>query len=430
MSTTQPVLFYPSAAPDALASLRQALAATQSGHALPRAFYKDPQIFELDMRHFLLAHWHCVGHSSMVAKPGDFFTVELASESILITRDADGQIRALLNVCRHRGSRICDEAQGHKANGKFVCPYHGWTYDCSGQLLHARGMDESFRHAEHSLRQLALHVEEGMIFITLAREPLGLEHMRQVFAPAAQVYGWGRAKVAARKTYHIAANWKLVEENYQECYHCTPSHQEYSKRHTYSRPEALRQGPDQALRARRQALGLNLQEYDFYYTAAHTGQESADCIASAMVDGFQTGSADGKAVAPLMGAFRGKGYDGGFSFIDLGPSSNFVAYPDYTLLYRTVPQTVDRTEFELIWLVDQDAVEGVDYDLERLTWMWDFTSLEDKRIIEVNQLGVNSAVFTPGPYAPMESCAQLYIEWYLDAMRALVDAPAANGLAK
>jgi Rieske 2Fe-2S family protein len=94
---------------------------------LPRAFYTDPDLFALDMHHFVTAHWHCVGHTSMLPAAGDFFTAELAGESFILVRGEDGQVRALLNVCRHRGSRLCDQAQGHASQGRFVCPYHAWT---------------------------------------------------------------------------------------------------------------------------------------------------------------------------------------------------------------------------------------------------------------------------------------------------------------
>jgi Rieske 2Fe-2S family protein len=101
----------------------------------------------------------------------------------------------------------------------------------------------------------------------------------------------------------------------------------------------------------------------------------------------------------------------------VGPTSNFIAYPDYGLIYRTIPQTVDTTGFELIWLVDGDAQEGKDYEVENLIWMWDYTSLEDKKIVEYNQAGVNSAFFEPGPYTPMEEDGARYLDWYIDTMR-------------
>ncbi len=407
---------------ESLRNLRESLGDCVPGHALPRAFYKDPAIFEADMRHFVMAHWHCVGHTSMLAQTGSYFTAEFAGESIIIVRNGEGQVRALLNVCRHRGSRICTESHGQAPSGKLVCPYHAWTYDCDGRLLHARATNPDLKKDALNLRRVHVHVEEGMIFISLADQPLGLDHVRDAFAASARIYGWNNAKVIARKTYLMQANWKLVEENYQECYHCGPAHQEYSKRHTYARPQAQRDGPDDEMRARDLALGIGLQDKDFYFSNAHPGQESADSIRSAMVAPMVTGSRTGAPVAPLMGAFKGKDYDGGFSFIDVGPTSNFVAYPDYALVYRTIPVSVDQTAFELLWLVDRDAVENVDYKTEEVIWLWDHTSQEDKRIIEVNQQGINSRFFTPGPYAPMEIYAQRYSEWYLQAMRSAVGA--------
>jgi len=398
-------------------TLRAALDAVRPGHALPQVFYKDPAIFQHDMRHFVMAHWHCVGHASMVAGPGDYFTVEIGGESIIIARGQDGQVRALVNVCRHRGSRVCTDRQGSAKGGTFVCPYHAWTYDCSGQLVSARLSAGDFDKAGYGLKQVPLKVCEGVIFITFAQPPLGFDHVEQSFGRTARIYGWAGARVAARKMYLIDANWKLVIENYHECYHCGPAHREYARRHIFARPQPLREGPDQAMYERDAALGIALGEADFYASDAAPGQESADCGRSSLIEGFRTGSRDGHPVAPLMGEFRGKDYDGGFSFLDVGPTSNFVAYPDHGVIYRTIPLTVDQTGFELFWLVDGDAVEGVDYRTDELAWMWDWTSIEDKKIVELNQAGVNSAYFEPGPYTPMEEDTQRYVNWYVDSMR-------------
>jgi phenylpropionate dioxygenase-like ring-hydroxylating dioxygenase large terminal subunit len=398
-------------------ALRAALAEVIPGHALPRSFYKHPDIFQQDLRHFVMAHWHCAGHVSMAPAPGDYFTLEIAGESVIVVRGNDGELRAMLNVCRHRGSRVCNETEGHLKGGLMVCPYHAWTYGCSGELQRARMMPEDFDKDSHGLHQVPLRVAAGLVFITFAEQPLGFTHVREAFEQSLDVYGWGRAKVAARRTYQINANWKLVEENYQECYHCGPAHQEYSKRHVFARPQEQRVAPDARMAERDAALGLALGDYDAFAEDVEPGQESADCSRSAIVDGYHTGSRDGRPVAPLMGQFKDKDYDGGFSFVDVGPTSNFVAYPDYGLIYRTVPLSVDKTEFELIWLVDQDAVEGRDYQVEQLIWMWDYTSAEDKKIIELNQAGVDSAWFEPGPYAPMEADADRYIRWYLNTLR-------------
>jgi Rieske 2Fe-2S family protein len=408
-----------SGTPEGLDVLHAALAQVKPNHALPRSFYKDPAIFALDFRHFVMGHWHCVGHASMIPKPHDYFTVDLGGESIIIVRGEDNEIRALLNVCRHRGSRVCTEQHGSAKGGVFVCPYHAWTYGTAGELQRARITPDDFDKSAYGLKTMPVRVSAGVIFITWAEKPLGFQHVEDTFGRSARLYGWETAKVAARRTYAINANWKLVVENYQECYHCGPAHQEYSRRHVFARPQAQRVAPDQALIARDAQMGIDLVDLDHYWGRNEPGQESADCFRSAMVDGFQTGSRDGKPVAPLMGAFKGKGYDGGFSFIDVGPTSNFIAYPDYGLIYRSVPLTVDKTAFELIWLVDGEAQEGRDYQVDDLLWMWEYTSVEDKKIIEYNQAGVNSAFFEPGPYTPMEEDGARYIDWYVASMREL-----------
>ncbi|MGA2551642.1 MAG: aromatic ring-hydroxylating dioxygenase subunit alpha [Burkholderiaceae bacterium] len=402
-------------------SLRIAFESYRPGYALPRTFYKDPAIFQLDMRHFAMAHWHCVGHASMVPHPGDYFVVELAGESVVILRGADHEIRALLNVCRHRGSRVCTEKAGTAKNGLLVCPYHAWTYGLSGELVRARMTPEAFNKDDFGLKRVPLSICEGVLFITFAENPLGFANVEASFGHAARIYGWSRAKVGARRHYLISANWKLVTENYQECYHCGPAHQEYARRHVFARPEAQREAPDLAMHERDAVLGLPLADIDYYAADAQPGQESADCWRSALIDGYVTGSRDGKPLAPLMGEFRGKTYDGGLSFLDVGPTSNFLAYPDYGLIYRTIPLSVDQTGFELIWLVDADAIAGQDYREEDLVWMWDYTSVEDKKIIELNQAGVNSAFFEPGPYTPMETDACRYVDWYIAAMREVLE---------
>ena len=128
-----------------------------------------------------------------------------------------------------------------------------------------------------------------------------------------------------------------------------------------------------------------------------------------------SGSEDGRALAPLMGEFTD--YDGGVTFFDVGLTSNFLAYPDHGLIYRFVPRSVGRTDMEVIWLVRADARAGTDYDLERLTWLWKVTSIADKRIIELNQQGITSRYYQPGPYSQMEQHTRRLVEWILAELR-------------
>jgi phenylpropionate dioxygenase-like ring-hydroxylating dioxygenase large terminal subunit len=399
------------AQPDAAADAgwARALERVRPGHALPREFYCDPQIFERERRR-LQRHWHCAGHHSQVAEPGDFFTTELFGESVIIVRGADREVRALLNVCRHRGSRVCTESHGHARSG-FICPYHAWNYALDGSLRAAARMLAGFERADYGLRRLQAEVIEGLIFISFAPEPLGLDTVRRTLGGCARIYGWADAQVAHRETYAVRANWKLAVENYMECYHCGPAHAEYSRFHLYARPAALNREADARVRSRAAALGIAIEEASHWGANAPPGDEAAGSLRSALAEGTVSGSEDGKPLAPLMGQFSA--YDGGVTFFDVGLTSDFLAYPDHGLIYRFIPRSVDSTDMEVIWLVRGGARPGTDYDLARLTWLWQVTSVADKRIIELNQQGINSRFYEPGPYSEMEQDTRRLTEWIL-----------------
>jgi phenylpropionate dioxygenase-like ring-hydroxylating dioxygenase large terminal subunit len=384
------------------------------GHALARDFYTDPALFARDMERMLLRHWFCAGHISSIPRSGDYLVIDLGAESIIIVRTPAGEVRALLNICRHRGSRLCSGRSGKTHSGRLTCPYHAWTYDLDGNLLVARQMPESFRREAHSLKSLPVRLIEGLIFTTFAMDPLDFGNAEDALARSAGVHGWASAKIAHREMYSIKANWKLAVENYMECYHCTPAHPEFAKRHVYARPAELSQELERAGRARAEALGIVVPDIDRYGTAAGSGQESVSVMRSALHEGITSATDDGRSVARLMGSFSAS--DGNSTYFDIGPISDFLAYPDHGVIYRFIPKTVDHTEMEVIWLVHQDAVEGVDYEVDRLTWLWKTTSAEDKKIVEMNQAGVNSLYFEPGPYSLQETYAARFVDWYLQEL--------------
>jgi phenylpropionate dioxygenase-like ring-hydroxylating dioxygenase large terminal subunit len=381
------------------------------GHALAREFYTDPEIFEYDLRCMLLAHWFCAGHISALPRSGDYLTVDLGNESLIIVRTPTGEVRALLNVCRHRGSRLLYERTGHVPSSRVTCPYHAWSYDLDGNLVAARQMPDSFDPVGFALKTQRVQVVEGLIFTTFAEHPLDFGRAADAIRRSAGVYGWGRAKVAHRELYSIAANWKLAVENYMECYHCQPAHPEFAKRHVYARPPEMNLAAERAGRRRAEALGVSVPDIDRYGSAAVPGEESSAVMPSALFDGVSSAMPDGRAGRQLMGSFREP--DGNSTYFDIGPLSDFLAYPDYGVIYRFIPRSVSHTEMELIWLVDEEAVEGKDYDVESLTWLWKTTSVEDKRIVEMNQAGVNSRFFQPGPYSRQEEFTNRFVEWYL-----------------
>jgi Rieske 2Fe-2S family protein len=398
-----------SATAETIAARIGAIVAQQpAAHSLDQALYNSPEAFQHDMERIFFRHWILAGHASSAPNPGDWFTHEMGEESVIIVRGRDAQLLAFANVCRHRGSRICTASSGRAS--VLVCPYHAWSYNLDGSLRGARHMPADFDKAQYGLKPVHLEVIEGLVFISLADEPLSLGTARTAISGAFGAYGWSSAKVAHRETYHVEANWKLAVENYLECYHCTPSHPEYSKLHALEQPLDTIEGLNVAMEARTCALGLSVSAMDHRVGSA-SGDASIFVFRYALYDGVKTGGPDGKPVAPLMGGFTD--HDGGVTSAHFAPSSFFIAYADHGVLYRFIPLTASTSAMELVWLVRGDAREGIDYDLDRLTWLWRVTTEADKRITEDNQKGVNSRYYQPGPYAPVEPNAIRWVEWYL-----------------
>ncbi len=382
------------------------------GFALEQAFYTDPAVFERDLERIFLCNWLYAGHVSQIPAPGDFLVFEIAGESVIVVRGEDQVIRALVNVCRHRGSRVCTERRGSAK--WFVCPYHGWTYGLDGALRAARHMPADFDFSRHGLKTIHVRVFHGLIFLNFADDPVGFEAAERDLGASLAPFGLDRAKVAHSELYPIAANWKLAVENYIECYHCAPAHPEFSASHSIKLPRARIARLSAAMAARAAEVGLAADTIDHALPAADPSALQYYYDRYPLFDGFDTGSEDGAPLAPLMGDI--KGFDGGASNLQLGPVSFFLAYCDHAVAYRFTPRSVRETDVEVVWLVDEDAVEGRDYEVERLTWLWRVTTEADKLIVERNQEGVNSRYYRPGPYTPMESFCRRFAAWYLAAL--------------
>jgi len=391
--------------------------------AMPQAFYRDPDIYRRDIDRIFLNSWLYAGHKSEIPGKGDWFLFELADESVIIVRSAENEINALLNVCRHRGSRICVESSG--CFKRLTCRYHGWTYDLEGQLRAAAHMGEGFDKSDIALKRIHVELLDGLIFINFAENPSSFKPVQEGLAECLRPYRLENAKVAHRQSYPIASNWKLALENYCECYHCAPAHPEYSRGHSLAHPDAQVEEYTIKVLERAAACGLSDKSVNrMYLDAPGFGADFAYERYALMRD-HVTGSADGEAIAPLMGDI--KAYDGGTTDLQVGPVTFGLMYCDHVVLYRFTPLSIDTAECDITWLVNDDAVEGTDYDREKLTWLWDVTTHADKTIIERNQQGVNSRYYVPGPFSTMEDYAWKFISWYIDTMKKPSDKHPSNG---
>jgi phenylpropionate dioxygenase-like ring-hydroxylating dioxygenase large terminal subunit len=397
--------------------MKKVLDSWQPGHALPRAAYHDPEIYEAELRRIFLKSWHYVGHVSQVREKGDYFLFEMADESVIIVRDGEGRVNALLNVCRHRGSRICDAHAGREP--RFTCKYHGWTYGLDGSLKALGFAPEGIDKSRLGLKRLQVRVLQGLIFINFDADAVSFDPVEKDLGPLLAPWDLENAKIGHRQNYPIAANWKLTVENYCECYHCLPAHPEYSVGHGRAIPREDCEVKLEEVLQRSEQVGLSRGATRHSWLDAGPVGTDRDFERYPLLRGHLTGSRDGKPVAPLMGHITG--YDGGTTDLHIGPMTFGLMYCDHIVLYRFTPRGQFNTDCEITWLVNGTAVEGKDYDRAALTWLWDVTTLADKTIIERNQAGVNSRFYEPGPMSPMEDFTQRFLEWYVATMRGPTD---------
>lgn len=334
-------------------------------HTLSQRYYTDSDVFRAEMDRFFFSRWVCVGRSEQVPKPGEFFVADVAGESIIVTRDAAGALRAFYNVCRHRGTRICMEQAGVFKDGRIRCPYHAWTYALDGALVIAPHMEPDFARAEYPLHSVAVTDWHGHVFVNLAKEPtpLDLSPLTEVFA------AWNMTELRSRKriTYDVRANWKLVVANYNECLHCPVLHPALNRLTDYMGADNVAPSPA--------------------YIGGSMGFKA----------GVETMSMDGK---------RRRAYLPGLStaqrqqvaYYAILPNLLLSLHPDYMMTHTLWPRAVDRTEIICELHFHPSETGPIDDAAE----FWDMTNREDWGISEQSQLGINSRAYTPGPYSKRE----------------------------
>ena len=381
----------------------------QGSQSLPRQFYTSETVYKMDIQHYWNHSWIWVGHINQIPNVGDFFLFDYGYESVIIARDKNDSVNAFLNVCRHRGSRVCIEKSGNTR--LFVCPYHAWTYELNGSLRAAREMEDNFKTAEYSLKKVNLRIFHGLIFICVADNPPNIDEGLLQLEPLVEPFEFENLKIVHSANYPVAANWKLALENYMECYHCAPSHLEYSRSHSLKDPSSANIELKNCMLKKSMDVGLSGEELHINLLESSNVEMDFYFSRYPLFQGYKTGSKSGEKLAPLLG--RLKDFDGGTSDIQIGILNNFLSYSDHVIGYRFIPRSLQLTDIEVIWMVREDAEEGKDYNLEDLTWLWHCTSKDDERIIALNQKGVNSNHYLPGPLSNMEWGIKAFHAGYL-----------------
>ena len=358
---------------------------TSEAKTLPQEYLVSPGVFAKEQDRIFSTHWLCVGHQSQLGKPGDYFVAEVAGESLILLRDHREEVRAFYNVCRHRGTRLC-EGKTRQLRETLQCPYHAWTYSLDGRLVGAPHMDKvtGFDKAEHSLQPVSLALWEGFIFVNLAEEPTPLE---TVFAPLAGKFThWNlpNLRSAKRIDYDVRANWKLIFQNYSECYHCPLVHPGLSKLTPYDSAENdLCEGP---------------------FLGGFMPITKGNSL-----------TMSGSACALPVGDIKSDDAHRVF-YYSIFPNMLLSMHPDYVMVHQLWPQSPESVLILCDWLFRAEAFGRHDFHPDDAIEFWDMTNRQDWHVCELSQLGIASRAYRPGPYSPRESIPAAWDREYLRAL--------------
>lgn len=358
----------------------------QGARTMPGRYYTSQEVFDREQAWLLERRWFCVGRAEQLAAPGSYFLQELGAESIIVLRDRKGVLRAFYNVCRHRGTRMCEERQG--TFGETIqCPYHAWTYATDGRLVGAPHMQEAedFNKADFPLKPVAIHEWEGFLFLHLGAEPEPFETAYRPLIGRLDRFNLAALKLGKRIEYSVASNWKLVFQNYSECLHCPMIHPELS----------------------------NLMPY----TSGANDLVEGDVLGGYMVISdpnrsmTMTGRACGLPLGELPESDRQRAY-----YYTVFPNLMLSIHPDYVVYYTLWPEAVGRTRITCEWLFHPDSFGRPDFNPEDAVEFWDVTNKQDWHITELSFAGISSRAYEPGPYSPRESMPAAWDRAFLEAI--------------
>src|SRR5450755_448245 len=370
---------YP-AAPIDSAGLAAALRPFGQSTMLPRAAYVDPAVFAWEQQNFFGGGWTCVGFSAQLARPGDQRAEPVGAGSVLLTRDDDGTLRAFANSCRHRGHELLATGVTAQRN-TIICPYHSWTYALDGGLRFASGFKRSdgFERSDWGLVELPVTEWHGLTFVegsAGAAEPLAraLAELEPVIAP----YEPERLAIAGRHRYDAASNWKILTENYHECYHCPMIH-----------PELCRVSPPRS--------GENYQARGSWVGGWMDLRDGMDTMS---LDGTSQGTAlrglDARRLRTVI-------------YVNVFPNILLSLHPDYVMTHRLLPLAADRTMIECVWAFAPEAAATPGFDPGYAVDFWDITNRQDWQACESVQRGLSSEHAKPGPLSPDEDAVYQFV---------------------
>lgn len=355
----------------------------EQAHTLPRHFYTSPDVFEIEQRELFGHMWLRIAREEDLPEPRSFLTREIGGERILVVRDEQGELRAFYNVCRHRGARLIDEPCG-RLRGAINCPYHKWSYALDGHLLHAPRADPGFAPQDYPLLQPQLELLEGFVFINLDPHAPALA---RAFAdlPRLDRYQVGSLRRAHRHEYTVEANWKVIAENYGECYHC-------------------------------QLLHPQLHRFSDFESGSFTAGDCFNGGPMRLRDGFTTLSMSGHTTLPPITGLAGDELEL-VNYDQVYPNLTLALHPQYLLTHEIWPVTPSRSRIVCEWLFPPSTLALPEFDASDMIEFWDLTNRQDWGLCEQVQQGMNSVGCVPGPYHSTERCVYAFDQWYAGALQ-------------
>lgn len=353
---------------------------------LPREYFVSPDIFAEEVEKIFLQRWLCVGREDRIPNPGDWFAQEVGGESVIVLRDRAGGYRAWFNVCRHRGTRLCEEHRG-RFSETIQCPYHAWTWSLDGRLIGApsTGDLEGFDKADWPLHPVGVATWEGFLFINLAREAEPFDRAWNPLLGRFDRFNLPNLKVHRTIEYDVQSNWKLLFQNYSECYHCGPVHPALAKLTPPTSGENdLTEGP-----------------FTGGFMVINRGHESLT----------MSGNSCGVTVGDLPDEDMSRVY-----YYAIFPNMLLSLHPDYVMFHTLWPVGVSRTRIFCSWLFHPATLGDPTFNPDDGVEFWDMTNRQDWHICEQSQLGVQSRAYVPGPYSKRES---LSVQFDREVLRSL-----------
>lgn len=346
--------------------------------SLPRAAYFDDEHFARERERVFFSQWVYVGREEIVPQPGDYLLADVCGEQIIVVRTRSGELRGLYNVCRHRGSRLTradPQPQACQAlapsgafHGVIVCPYHAWTYELDGAVRNAPFLGDAIDKAAFALHSAEVATWGGFIFVNLAPEQTLMQQLGPI-PERIQRYPLADLRVAQRLVYHVAANWKVLAENYNECYHCGPVHPELCRI-----VPAFKQNGGGAIDWDN---GIPQAEGTFTFT--------------------MSGRSD-RAPFPGLSAAEQVRHKGELIYPNMMTSLS----ADHVAAFMLLPRGPQQTTVVCDFLFHPDEIARAGFDPRDAVEFWDLVNRQDWVVCEAVQDGMTSRVFQHGYYAPME----------------------------